>query len=144
MLTNKNFRVSITILLTHPLQKKFITGIINIHTFKFAAFSLFNPCPLRMKRVEHYLEVKEGELKNNTLFRRARDSVDFLSSTIHAWLTQNVNAPATGPLCMRPSALVTRIHRTYFMDLLVNTTRGEVMCSNTTAVSVQPNHKRFA
>jgi hypothetical protein len=30
------------------------------------------------------------------------------------------------------------------MDLLINTKRGEVMCSNTTTVSVQPNHKRFA
>jgi len=55
-----------------------------------------------------------------------------------------VNAPATGPLCMRPSALVTRIHRTYFMELLINTTRGEVMFRNTKTVSIQPNLTRFA
>jgi len=56
---------------TH-VTKKTPTGIINFHTFKFTAFSLFNPCPLRMKRVEHYLEVKEGELKNKCLIQTAQ------------------------------------------------------------------------
>jgi hypothetical protein len=67
--TNASFkilRVSVNIFLTHMLQKKYIRDIINIHTFKFTAFSLFNPCLLRMKRGELYLKVKGGELKNKS------------------------------------------------------------------------------
>jgi hypothetical protein len=40
--------------------KKQIIGIINIHTFKFTTFSLFNPCPLCMRRAEYYLQAQRG------------------------------------------------------------------------------------